>query len=592
MRVLLELMVRRLRGRLIRGVKLLKQPRYLAGFLVGFAYFAWLLARPFSSGIRIGNRSDFPVLEAAPALTLGVAALVAILVALSWLVLPGRPPITLSRAEIHLLFPAPLSRRTLLLYGLLKTQPISLLAATVIAIFTGLGPVAILPFWCGITAWDLQGRLRGQWTAAPEAWVRTGSRLLALVLLGVVLVGMGDVGFNAYGTLSADGVEWSESGIVEELSERAGQAWVRYPLTPFRWVTGAFFTESMPELPRALGPSLVVVLLLMLAVMRSQVRFEDAVVARERHRATRVATQRRGWLRQRTRSAHPFPLAPTGSPEIAVIWRHATGRLRLGPRTLIAAWFGILAATALVNALTGAREAAILTQGIVALQAAALSMVASGAAAQRIVLDLRQIDVVRTWPIPPRRLVWAWAASGGLSGITLALAVAAFLLGLELGIRAAAVSGAHTTALVPDGMAAFLGASPLAVLLVLIVSGIVLLSGLCVLTATIQTLITLLFPGWALLVADTQRGAGAMGQRILFTVAMLFVVVVTLLPAAILVGALILLHSLTGIPVSLWEVPAAAVVLLVPLGLVIAALVRIAGGVWTRLDPSSEILTS
>jgi len=86
------LLTRSLRGRLVRWLRLMKQPKYLIGFVVGISWFVlWFGSAFFGDSIRIESGRGFsmlgnhPIEERLPALYGGALALAAAL-SLWWLV--------------------------------------------------------------------------------------------------------------------------------------------------------------------------------------------------------------------------------------------------------------------------------------------------------------------------------------------------------------------------------------------------------------------------------------------------------------------------------------------------------------------------
>src|ERR1019366_877398 len=113
----------------------LREPRYMVGFLVGAAYFAMLFMRPSRAG-RPQAPPRLPAHMGEILLLAGAAALAAAAL-LTWLFRRGQPSLGLSEAEIQFLFPAPVSRRALLHYALLKAQFPVLLSAFILTIVSG-----------------------------------------------------------------------------------------------------------------------------------------------------------------------------------------------------------------------------------------------------------------------------------------------------------------------------------------------------------------------------------------------------------------------------------------------------------------------
>src|SRR2546428_13515764 len=112
-----------IKNRTVMRVKRLKQPKYLLGGIVGAAYFYFFFFR------RLGGAPGQPqswALWAGPAdpvlyESLGALVLLAI-VLLAWLVPHERAALAFTEAEVAFLFPAPISRRGLIHFKLLRSQ--------------------------------------------------------------------------------------------------------------------------------------------------------------------------------------------------------------------------------------------------------------------------------------------------------------------------------------------------------------------------------------------------------------------------------------------------------------------------------------
>lgn len=138
---------------LIRSrLKRLRQPKYLAGAVVGALYFYWLFFRQThrSGSGQGGSGSPVDALSADIVPMLGeLGALVLLVVlAINW-VIPRRAALPFSESEIAFLFPAPLSRRMLVQYRLLSAQfGIAFTALIFTAVFgRGHGAYQFIGWW-------------------------------------------------------------------------------------------------------------------------------------------------------------------------------------------------------------------------------------------------------------------------------------------------------------------------------------------------------------------------------------------------------------------------------------------------------------
>ncbi|MGH7969746.1 MAG: putative ABC exporter domain-containing protein, partial [Limisphaerales bacterium] len=122
-RALFYLQYHSIKNRLLMRLRRLKQPKYLAGGIVGALYFYFYFFR-YLFGMH-GSHAMVPKLAAATDLgfyeSIG-ACLFFIAVTLTWLVPHERAALTFTEAEVAFLFPAPISRRGLIHFKLLRSQ--------------------------------------------------------------------------------------------------------------------------------------------------------------------------------------------------------------------------------------------------------------------------------------------------------------------------------------------------------------------------------------------------------------------------------------------------------------------------------------
>src|SRR5687767_5849573 len=122
--------VNRTRARLKR----LKQPKYLIGGIFGLIYlygyfFQFLFARGRPGNDALGGASE--IIGSIGAVILFVMVMGA------WIFPQDRAALIFSEAEISFLFPAPVSRRALIHYKLLKSQVAILFTVLLLTLLTG-----------------------------------------------------------------------------------------------------------------------------------------------------------------------------------------------------------------------------------------------------------------------------------------------------------------------------------------------------------------------------------------------------------------------------------------------------------------------
>ena len=600
MTILLRLIWWLLRGRAVRWMRLLRQPKYLVGTLAGcLAAGAWIAAfalrsfrgdGPPAAGVPVADQL-LPVLET------GAAMLVLILLALWWLWPFGRATLDLTETELHLLLPAPLRRRHIAQYALLRVQPGILLGSTIFGFFASAGSPGrfawrFVSVWLLLTLWHLHARARGLWVARlaelprNAAWRRRAA-VIAGVALALVAIGQGVA--SATGRLP-DGLGDSLGWIAAALDPdrlRVEAPTLMALLEPFRWTVAPFVAAAMTDMPVGTRLGSLAWLMLLVAihnewVVRSRARFEDASLARARRLAVQEATGappvRMGSWR---RASAPFALPAAGRPEVAVIWKH----LMLTARTPLLLLVGAGTA-ALVTVATAVTLFAIprwlagmmVLGGLVGLATAPMTAVGRR---NDLRSDLLRLDLIRPWPIGGGSLFLAQVIPPAVA-VFLHVAAAGGLL-----LVAALATG-------PPAAAAGLGAPYAVVLLLGLATLLMTAAPAALLVATLHNLVTLTWPSWMHLGARPGAGSAARaGQTLLTSVGITLALGVGLLPGALLATVgLIAQVSWLGVPFTVWELPLVGGIAVLPLAVVIRLLVRTGGILWDRFDPSAELLSA
>jgi ABC-2 type transport system permease protein len=575
----------------------LREPRYMVGFLVGAAYFAMLFMRPSRAGRPLapprlpGHLGEILLLAGAAALA--AAAL------LTWLFRKGEPSLGLSEAEIQFLFPAPVSRRALLHYALLKAQFPVLLSAFILtivsgrrgngaAILTGLG------LWLLLTAVHFHNLAlaftKARWNELPPA-SRRATKIVAFAVAGSAL-GMLVVTFGAGVLAGASGPgrgPLSLGGLVATLrSGPFGPAPLAF-LAPFRWILAPLLAPNARAFFLALPPALGLVGVLYACVALTAVRFEEATLFQASRRAALRARRDAGRLEappsEKRRGRVPFRLAPRGRPEFAIVWKNllAWNRTSLRRQAAIVATLAaaLFSASALLATPSADAAAAIGSAACLALTALLALLTPLGA---RIDLrgDLEYAALLRTWPLPAERLVLAElgapaavAVLYGWGGIALALAIASG--------RAARAAFLGTALTAPSASASF---QRFEVLVPVALTVAVLLPSFVALALVVQNASVLAFPAW--FPAGRKRAVGLeqSGLRMLSFLGTSLVLALALVPAALLAGPLIFF---TFRPLGFWSLPIAAVFAALPVLAEAAGGVFLLARLFERFDPARDL---
>src|SRR5258705_3816892 len=137
MRALLYLQYQAFINRQASRLKRLKKPKYLLGGIAGGLYFYFYFFRfLFRAGGHRRATFDFSPehLQLVQALA---ASVLLVIVLLAWLIPHGRAALMFTEAEVNFLFPAPISRRTLIHFKLLKSQIAILFTTLLLTLITG-----------------------------------------------------------------------------------------------------------------------------------------------------------------------------------------------------------------------------------------------------------------------------------------------------------------------------------------------------------------------------------------------------------------------------------------------------------------------
>ena len=604
---LLLLLLWSVRGRLVRSLRLLRQPRYLVGSLVFVAWLA-MWAGPGALGFLTRSRSLAPAVpaDALHLIQLGVAIALAAGLTVTWILPPSRLSLGLSAAEIELLSSAPVRRRELIQHAIVKNQAGILFGAAIMTLLMGVGgPLARLVWfvsmWLILTNGDLNGKARSLFKARLRELPR--ARALGLALLAVV------IGLTFWGILLASvwgPVERLVTGLPRAMGDGAALEHLaaasaalehgahRILLAPLLWLLDPI-ASTFGGGPRGgrLLLSLVFGLTLALVqnewVVRAQFKFEESALEHaQRESAKRDPRSRYRKISHARRLKTPFPLPPRGAPGAGLLWKSML-QVRRGSLSRYAAAAALLAgAVGLVPPLAGApdwipRSFIGVGLGILAISGWILPLHPRN----DLRSDLLRLEVIRPWPVGARQ-IFGWEVVGpAIEGAIGAGFGACLILSCHAGMRLGGVDPQGLEALNDTGVT-----GPLALPL-LVLALLPLAIALSFLTSTLVNLVALYMPGWVPLGPQKAKGAAAFGHNILLSMGLFLVSGIVLGGGALVVTALVLLQSaVLGWPVSTWELPLLGCIAALPAAAAAALGVRLGALLWADLDASREILDS
>ena len=552
-------------------LKRLRQPKYLAGAVIGGLYFYFYFFRLVIGGGRAANGG--------PAIPIGdlgadfaALALFAVVIVFSWLWAGSRAALHFTEAEIAWLFPAPLDRPTLIRYKLLKSQIGLLFLAFVMTLITGRaaqGPLA----WMHIAGWWIVfSTLQLHRLAASFALHRLmrrgladGKRRLAVVagvLALAAVIYLWKIATPQPPDPHGDWIAWGR-----DLLHAGPAPWL---LWPFRVVVQPWFATDFAGFLRALPGALLLMALHYIWVVRAHVSFEEASIVLSQKRAAFIAARRGGDMRltQAPRSAHepPFRLSPTGFEPVSFFWKHT---LSTGGRRNARQWFHGGAFLLALACILAAYAHWPLAQVIVAIVATAIFVLVtfshSASGAQAVRRDLLAIDLLKTFPLPGWKIVLGELLGPVIGGT----ALQCFMLAIIV----------TSLAFLPELEVAQRQMLPVAACAIALLTPAINLTLMIIPTAT-----TLLFPAWFKSGEAATPGLEMMGIRIIMVFGQFIVLILALIPAAILGATAWMSAALLG--ASLFAPLAGAIAAALALGVEACLGVVWLGRLFDRFDPS------
>jgi len=504
-----EFTLRATRNKIMQRVRRLRDPRYLIGAVVGLAYlwFAFFRNTRGFSAKRPQLTGDLMVD------ILGLVVLA--MMVLAWALPQDSGGLQFSEAEIAHLFPAPLRRRDLLLYKIIRAQPQALGSAIAFFIF----------------GW------RRSWLIGVWAAVSVLSIYFIFVALGRARLKLMHIGFIArlviVSVLLTAVANFAIKDIIKRhpIRKTATYADVRSLIDkPFRtgalnaalFVPRLFSGAAVAPTPATLATSVAGLaglgFLFFILAARMNVSFEEASIVSSAKRAARIErmrSRRSGTPEISVRRFGPlFRLAETGPAEVAIFWKNVIALVRTG--------FGIIVLLlALTVLLIGAaiwthEQTAYAVIGMLFIFMASFFPIAAPQIfANDLRLDLARSEVLKSYPVVGDRLVAAELAAPlfAIGALDALFAVCGSVL-IRLGER--------------SGKLANFLATPQFIVTVLILT-----LPVCAVLLLIRNAMPLYFPAWTIRPADDPRSFVTIGQRIVVLLANLLGLGIAMIPAAL-----------------------------------------------------------
>lgn len=554
-----------LKNRVLSRVRRLREPRYLIGAVVGAGYLYLVFFRRMRGRRRPGAQFGLPPTAFAP-LQLAATFALWLIVLARWFVPVSKQPLQLSPSERDFLLTAPLERRRIVRYKLLRSQVGIFLSTALMLLFlwTPAGSLVRSPwsFLLGAFLLFTTVRMHLLGVALTRAAVaKGGGRRDPPMIAAIVVTAVATAG--AVWALAPGIIEFAHTRNLEHAFNLVRAASARpaiaLALLPFSVLVRPIFAEWPASFVLAALPAAALALLNYLWVLRSENTFEQSAEAAEQE----TVEGRRAPARPVYRRA-PFSLAARGRAESAVVWKNL---IMLGRYATLATIVRVAIALVLLAVVAGtSRRSGLATAAVPFAIALACGLTVLGPYSFRNDLrqDLLRLSVLKTWPISGERLLW-----GEVLAPSIVVSLVVWLLVLVTGALSLAIPPASLAW--PDRLA--IGAS-----------AIILFPAVILAQVVIQNATVVLFPGWVAVGPARPRGVEAMGQQMLMVAGTLLLLGVGILPGAAFGAVVVLL----GYPLVGWlaAVPA-AVILAALLVAEVALAVHFLGAVIDRTDPSA-----
>jgi hypothetical protein len=551
-------------NRIVARLKRLRNPRYLFGAIAGAAYFYFIVFR------RIGHRGggtktiafaqlglNDVFVDIAAAAVLGLAILV-------WAFPGDEGGIEFTEAEIAFLFPAPLRRRDILLYKIIRSQP-QIFVTSIVALFFARG------WFVGTWAVFTVAQLYAMMTSFGRARLRL-ARIGFLTRLVSVFGILSLLAWYAWSHLRpalhaarADGGK-SFAFVHETLSHGLPNVLLFLP----RFFVRTMYPSDVATFGISIGVVAILGVLFLSIAVRLNVSFEEGSIVASQKRLARVARlqgNRSG--RNVTFKRMPVPaLRATGPVEVAIIWKNVVALLRISIAWVLI--FLLIYLYMVIQAIWVHIPGVTTTIGVVlACFAGMFIFIGPGIFANDLRLDFGRMEVLKSYPISGERLIGAEIAAPLFVVASLEilfLATAAILMNFGSG----------------NPKLAFLSSAQFVVI------GLLIAVPVCALQLVIRNAIPVLFPAWAGRSKEEARGIAFTGQRIIMLIGNLFVLIVALVPAGLVLlpSLWVSWHFFSGHPAAIAVATMPAVF---TLGVEVWLAIKALGAQFDRLDISNEL---
>jgi hypothetical protein len=500
------------------------------------------------------------------------------LVLLPWAFPAGPGAIFFSRSEIQFLFPAPVSRRTLMRFRIAKSQLAILFGVLVTAVIFTRTPLATRPAYFVVTLWIAYTflalyRMGASLTRAglAERGVPPVKQQVAACVVILALVVSAAVWLKWFLPVKPPIGKVTASELLSWGTEVARSGPAYYVLFPFRLLIRPATAPDVATFLMRLLPPAGILTVLYFWILHTDASFEEASLDRAEKSAR---TQETGGARTigRPRPGRPrrvpFDLAPHGAPHVAFFWKNliSTGRFSSFRAAAILLAVGVAVAAGSAGGGGQAEVVRSIVGGLSAGIAVFITLIGPLIMRDDLRVDLLHMDLIKTYPVP------AWSVV--LGEILAPAAIIASIQWTVIGIAAAVLPAIGSQVWTVGQRVAFGLAAA------------ILFPCYSLVALVLQNGAALIMPGWMQLGRHQQKGIEAMGQRLITIAVTTLVLVLAGIPSALIFGAVYLIgYWVMGIAVVPLAAAAAAGGLVVETGLGVLWL----GRMFERLDVSVKL---
>ena len=318
------------KNRMRMRLRRLREPRYLIGAILGAAYLFFVFVLPRRAVGRRGRGRGLPGGAAFgdAGLAFGSAGLL-LMAAVAWILPATSNLFAFTEAETDFLFPAPVSRRELLVHRLVRSQIGLLFAAMMPAFLLADAASAFERLLRGIGLWVTFATVRVYFAGVTMAREHLGARhaparLVAWAPLGVTIVAAAIVGVPLARAIRLLPVR-SFPEVIAGVNEVTMSGLPGIVLWPVRTLIRPLLADGAGSFMAAIGPSLLVLTATIAWVLLSDGIFQDAGAEPVVARSPAGARRRKAPPRVR---ASAWALALTGRPETVFFWKNGMQMFR------------------------------------------------------------------------------------------------------------------------------------------------------------------------------------------------------------------------------------------------------------------------